>query len=34
MKILVCVRQGLDGEISPFDACAYEAALRVSDIRR
>lgn len=29
MKILVCIRQGLDGEINPFDACAYEAALSV-----
>ena len=29
MRIVVCVRQGLDGEISPFDACAYEAALRM-----
>lgn len=29
MKIAVCVRQGLDGDINPFDACAYEAALRV-----
>ena len=29
MKILVCIRQGLDGEIGPFDAAAYEAALRV-----
>ncbi len=29
MKIVVCVRQGLDGDINPFDACAYEAALRV-----
>lgn len=29
MKIAVCVRQGLDGELSPFDACAYEAALRI-----
>ena len=29
MKITVCVRQGLDGEINPFDACAYEAALRI-----
>lgn len=28
MKILVCIRQGLDGEINPFDACAYEEALR------
>ncbi len=30
MKIVVCVRKGLDGEISPFDACAYEEALRIS----
>ena len=30
MKIAVCVRQGLDGEISPFDACAYEEALRIN----
>lgn len=30
-KIIVCVRQGLDGEISPFDASAYEAALRFQD---
>lgn len=29
MKILVCVRQGTDGEINPFDACAYEQALRI-----
>lgn len=29
MKIVVCVRQGLDGELGPFDAAAYEAALRV-----
>ena len=29
MKITVCIRQGLDGDISPFDACAYEAALRI-----
>ncbi len=29
MKIVVCIRQGLDGEINPFDACAYEAALSV-----
>ncbi|MBQ9768652.1 MAG: FAD-binding protein [Clostridia bacterium] len=29
MKIVVCLRQGLDGEINPFDACAYEAALRL-----
>ena len=31
MKILVCIRQGLDGEINPFDACAYEAALQIND---
>ncbi len=31
MKILVCIRQGLDGEINPFDACAYEAALQIKD---
>ena len=30
-KIVVCIRQGLDGEISPFDASAYEAALRFKD---
>lgn len=30
MKILVCIRQGLDGEINPFDASAYEAALKVT----
>lgn len=30
-KIVVCIRQGLDGEISPFDASAYEAALRFCD---
>ncbi len=29
MKIAVCIRQGLDGDISPFDAAAYEAALRI-----
>lgn len=29
MKILVCIRQGLDGEINPFDAAAYESALRI-----
>ncbi len=31
MKILVCIRQGLDGEINPFDACAYEAALQIKN---
>ena len=30
MKVVVCVRQGLDGEINPFDASAYEAALRIA----
>ncbi len=30
MKIVVCIRQGLDGEIGPFDACAYETALRIN----
>ncbi len=29
MRVVVCVRQGLDGEINPFDACAYEEALRL-----
>ena len=29
MKIMVCVRQGLDGELGPFDASAYEMALRI-----
>lgn len=31
MKIVVCVRQGLDGQINPFDASAYEVALRLKD---
>ncbi|MBQ8605805.1 MAG: FAD-binding protein [Clostridia bacterium] len=31
MNIVVCIRQDLQGEISPFDACAYEAALRIKD---
>lgn len=29
MKIVVCVRQLTNGELNPFDACAYEAALSV-----
>ena len=29
MNILVCIRQGLDGEINPFDASAYETALQI-----
>ena len=31
MRVVVCIRQGLDGAINPFDACAYEAALRMTD---
>lgn len=31
MKITVCVRMGLDGEPGPFDAAAYEEALRITD---
>lgn len=30
MRIAVCVRQGLDGELNPFDASAYEIALTES----
>ena len=29
MKIVVCIRQSASGEINPFDASAYELALRV-----
>lgn len=29
MRIVVCIRQAQTGEMSPFDASAYEAALRV-----
>ncbi len=29
MKIAVCVRQSTNGDINPFDACAYEAALSI-----
>lgn len=29
MKIVVCVRQGRDGELNPFDASAYETALQI-----
>ncbi len=29
MKILVCVKQAVSGELNPFDAAAYEAALRL-----
>lgn len=31
MKIVVCIRQGLDGDINPFDACALEEALRIKN---
>lgn len=31
MKVVVCVRQGVSGEINPFDACAYEAALKIPE---
>lgn len=31
MKIVVCIRQGRDGEINPFDACAYEEALKIEN---
>ncbi len=31
MKIIVCIRQGRDGEINPFDACALEEALKIPD---
>ena len=29
MKVVVCVKQTVSGEINPFDACAYEAALQI-----
>lgn len=29
MKVVVCVKQNADGELNPFDACAYEMALRI-----
>lgn len=29
MKIVVCVKQTVSGDINPFDACAYEAALQI-----
>lgn len=31
MKVVVCVRQSVSGEINPFDACAYEAALQIEN---
>ena len=29
MRIVVCVKQTIQGDINPFDACAYEAALQI-----
>ena len=31
MKIVVCVKRTASGELNPFDACAYEAALQIPD---
>ena len=31
MRIVVCVKQTVAGELNPFDACAYEAALQIPD---
>lgn len=31
MRIVVCVKQSVSGELNPFDAAAYEAALRIQD---
>ena len=31
MRIVVCVKQTVQGDINPFDACAYEAALQIPD---
>ena len=31
MRIVVCVKQAAAGELNPFDACAYEAALQIPD---
>lgn len=31
MKIVVCVKQTAGGDLNPFDACAYEAALQIKD---
>ncbi len=30
MKIVVCVKQTVQGDLNPFDACAYEAALQIA----
>ena len=29
MRMVVCVKQAVSGEINPFDACAYEVALQI-----
>ena len=29
MRIVVCVKQAVSGELNPFDACAYETALQI-----
>jgi len=31
MRIVVCVKQTASGELNPFDACAYEAALQIPE---
>ncbi len=31
MKIVVCVRKLVSGDLNPFDACCYEAALRIKN---
>ncbi|MBO5070562.1 MAG: FAD-binding protein [Roseburia sp.] len=31
MRIVVCVKQTVAGDINPFDACAYEAALQIPE---
>ena len=31
MRIVVCVKRTSGGELNPFDACAYEAALQIPD---
>ena len=30
MNVVVCIRQSADGEINPFDASAYETALKIN----
>ncbi|MBR4061056.1 MAG: FAD-binding protein [Lachnospiraceae bacterium] len=31
MRIVVCMKRTASGELNPFDACAYEAALQIPD---